>query len=114
MLLLFWLFSALLAPKPTITERPDFKLFFDRQELAGSFLLYDQKKDRFTAYRYDRCQQGFLPASTYKIINTLIGLETGVIPDENYVIKWDDVKRDISAWNQDHTLQSAFRVSAVP
>ena len=62
----------------------------------------------------DRSNQTFLPASTFKIANTLIGLETGILQDENSPMKWDGVKRDMAAWNQDHTLRSAFQASCVP
>ena len=99
---------------PTVTNRPDFARFFDAEKLPSSFLLYDLQKDAYTAYRYDRCQQAFLPASTFKIANTLIGLETGILPDENAPMKWDGVTRDMAAWNRDHTLRSAFQVSCVP
>ena len=76
-------------------------------------MLFDQKQNRYHTYSYERCQQGFLPASTFKIINTLIGLETGVISDSTYELKWDGKKRFAPAWNHDHALASAFRVSAV-
>lgn len=99
--------------KTTVVSHPDFKTFFDKQGVAGSFLLFDQKNNRYATYNYERCQKGFLPASTFKIINTLIGLETGVIPDSSYGMKWDGTKRFAEAWNRDHTLASAFRVSAV-
>jgi len=46
-------------------------------------------------------------------MNSLIGLETGVIPDENYVIKWDGTQYPIPAWNQDHTLKTAIQNSVV-
>jgi beta-lactamase class D len=97
-----------------VTERPELGRFFYEEKLVGSFLLYDLRKDTYTAYRYDRCQQGFLPASTYKIINSLIGLETGILTDENTVMKWDGVKRGNENWNRDNTLRTAFQVSCVP
>lgn len=53
------------------------------------------------------------PASTYKIFNSLVGLESGVIKDENFMIKWDGKKRWKEDWNQDHTLQMAYDHSAV-
>lgn len=55
------------------------------------------------------------PCSTFKIYNTLIGLELGLLkgPDEPWY-KWDGVKRDIEGWNRDLTLREAFKVSAVP
>jgi beta-lactamase class D len=55
------------------------------------------------------------PCSTFKIYNTLIGLELGLIkgPDDPWY-KWDGIHRDIDGWNKDLTLREAFRVSAVP
>ena len=55
------------------------------------------------------------PCSTFKIWNTLIGLENGLISatdDEFY--KWDGKKRFLPEWNKDLTLKEAFRVSCVP
>ncbi len=55
------------------------------------------------------------PCSTFKIYNTLIGLELGLIKDPDAPwYKWDGIHRDIEGWNQDLTLREAFRVSAVP
>jgi beta-lactamase class D len=55
----------------------------------------------------------FLPYSTFKIPNTLIGLETGVIPDEKFTLKWDGKKYAIDAWNHDQDLASALHESVV-
>jgi len=55
------------------------------------------------------------PCSTFKIYNSLIGLELGLIKGaDGPWYKWDGVKRFIDGWNQDLTLREAFRVSAVP
>ncbi|MEM9304534.1 MAG: class D beta-lactamase, partial [Pseudomonadota bacterium] len=54
-----------------------------------------------------------IPASTFKIPNSLIALETGVIRDEHAVFTWDGVERQIASWNRDHDLASAIRYSAV-
>lgn len=53
------------------------------------------------------------PASTFKIPNTLIGLETGVIPDASFSLPWDGTHHEIEAWNRDHDLRSALEESAV-
>ena len=55
-----------------------------------------------------------MPASTFKILNTLIGLETEIIEGETYVIPWDSVNRQIQVWNREHNLTSAFQNSVVP
>lgn len=64
-------------------------------------------------YDKERCKQYFLPASTYKILNSLIALETGAIKDENEVIPWDSVNRQYDKWNMDQTLRTAIKYSAV-
>ncbi|MCB2378301.1 hypothetical protein LGH70_11945 [Hymenobacter sp. BT635] len=96
-----------------LTER-DFKKYFDSYGLRGSFLLYDQKANHFTAYDVARCSQGFLPGATFAIPNTLIGLETGVLADTSHVFAWDQVRRDPEVWNQDLRLRPALRVSCQP
>jgi len=95
-----------------ITER-DFKKYFDAQGISGSFLLYDLKADRYVGYNAARSREGFIPASTFKIPNTIIGLETGVLPDTNYVFQWDGKPKWIKAWEADLTLSQAMRVSCV-
>jgi beta-lactamase class D len=80
---------------------------------TGAFVLYDLNSDSYIRYNPERCSERFLPASTFKILNSLIGLETGVIPDENYVIKWDGTQYGIPSLNQDHTLKTAMQNSVV-
>ncbi|WP_170934787.1 class D beta-lactamase [Hymenobacter gelipurpurascens] len=98
---------------PTVTER-NFQAHFDQYGVTGSILLYEEATGRYVAYNQARCRQGFLPASTFKIPNTLIGLQTGALPDTATICKWDGVKRDFPQWNQDMTYAQALRVSCVP
>lgn len=81
--------------------------------INGCFVLYDFNNDQVIKYNEERCAQRFLPASTFKIPNSLIILEEKVIPNENYIIKWDSVDRGWDKWNMDHDLRSAFKYSAV-
>jgi beta-lactamase class D len=90
------------------------KLFID-EGTAGTFVGYRTDDYLIIASDRDRSGQAFLPASTFKIANSLIALETGVVEDpDKDVFKWDGVKRSIEAWNQDHTMRSAIAASAVP
>lgn len=97
----------------TTEIREDFKKYYDHFNLDGSFALYDPQMDKYIFYNQDQFEQTFLPASTFKIINSLIGLETGVINDENFVIPWDSVTRQNINWNTDHDLKTAFKNSTV-
>ena len=89
----------------------DFSKFFSNYQ--GSFVLLDYSSNFYIKYNVEQCNKRFSPCSTFKIPNSLIGLETGVIPDENFILKWDGVKRDIDLWNQDHTLKTAIKYSVV-
>jgi beta-lactamase class D len=92
----------------------DFAKVFDEFNVKGSFLLYDNSNDKFILYDSIRCSQRFIPASTFKIFNSLAGLETGLIPDTNFIFKWDGIKRDVIQWNRDLKLRLAFQYSCVP
>jgi beta-lactamase class D len=82
---------------------------------VGTFVGYKTDDYLVIASDTERSGEAKLPASTYKIPNSLIALETGVVEDpDKDVFKWDGVKRSIEAWNQDHTLRSAIAVSAFP
>ncbi|HEY3249913.1 MAG TPA: class D beta-lactamase [Ignavibacteria bacterium] len=92
----------------------DLGKFFDEYNVKGSFMIYDLSKDSYEYFDSARCYNQFTPASTFKIPNSIIGLETGVITDENFVIPWDSVVRQVEAWNLDMDLKTAFQVSCVP
>ena len=95
------------------TETRDFKNYYDAYQVTGSFVLYDQNNDHYILYNEPQINQPFIPASTYKICNSLIGLETGVIPDENFIIQWDSVMRKNPSWNSDQDMKTAFKNSTV-
>ena len=88
---------------------------FTEAGTAGTFVGY--KVDDYLVIASDKNRSGEakLPASTFKIPNSLIALETGVVgdPDQD-VFKWDGVVRSIEAWNRDHTMRTAIAASAVP
>ena len=82
---------------------------------AGTFVGYKVEDYLIIASDKTRSGEAKLPASTFKIPNSLIALETGVVEDpDKDVFKWDGVKRPIEAWNKDHTMRSAIAASAVP
>lgn len=61
----------------------------------------------------DQCAERFSPCSTFKIPNALIGLQTGVLTDENTTFKWDGHEYGREAANRDQTLTSAIQNSIV-
>ena len=97
----------------TTEIRSDFKKYYDQFNVDGSFVLYYPQADKYIFYNKDQFEQAFTPASTFKICSSLIGLETGEIKDENFIIPWDSITRDNPNWNTDHDLKTAFKNSTV-
>ena len=77
------------------------------------FMLSEGEAGPAFAYHAEECEQRKVPCSTFKIPNSIIGLDTGVLTDENHLFKWDGTKQFISDWERDHTLQSAVQYSVV-
>ena len=108
----FFLFSC--TPN-NITEDNNIKKYFDQYHVTGTFGMYDNGQASFKIYNLKRfTDSAYLPASTFKIVNSLIGLQTGVITNEKMIIPWDHVVRANPDWNKDLTMEEAFKVSAVP
>jgi beta-lactamase class D len=97
-----------------VKQDKNLKKYFDENKVEGCFALMNNATGKFTVHNLSRYRDSaYLPASTFKIINSLIGLQTGKISNDSMVIKWDGVKRRVDDWNKDLTMYEAFRVSAV-
>jgi beta-lactamase class D len=94
-------------------ELSELKNIFDKYKVDGSILIYNQNDNVYMGYNLARCNIAFCPASTFKIPNTLIALESGIATTES-VFKWNGEKRTFSSWEKDMTIKEAFQVSAVP
>ena len=89
--------------------------YFTENKVEGCFAIMDNATGKFTVFNLGRYRDSsYLPASTFKIVNSLVGLQTGKIVNDSMVIKWDSVKRWNEDWNKDLTMYEAFRVSSLP
>jgi beta-lactamase class D len=88
--------------------------YFDENKVDGCFTMLNNSDGKVTVYNMRLDTMRFLPASTFKIVNSLIGIETGKITDEKMVIKWDGVTRWNPNWNKDMNMTEAFKESCVP
>lgn len=93
--------------------REDFEKFYNEYQVTGTFVLYDLKENRYTLYNQKLYSKPVVPASTFKICNSLIALETKVVKDEHFELPWDGIERFVPSWDKDHNLQSAFKNSVV-
>jgi beta-lactamase class D len=107
------LFTSLSSPAADIVARPQWQRYFDAKDVRGTFVLLQPANDRYLVLDEARSRKRFLPASTFKIPNALIGLEVGSITDENEVFHWDGKPKPRAAWERDHTLATGMRESVV-
>lgn len=96
-----------------VAKNIDFGRHFRDLGVQGAIVIYDPTSDRLLQYNPQRNKTAFLPGSTFKILNTLIALETGVMGDEIEVLTWDGISRKVPAWNRDLNMREAFRLSAI-
>jgi beta-lactamase class D len=89
--------------------------YFEKEKLTGSFGLLNNNNGQFTIYNLTRFRDSaYLPASTFKIVNALVGIQTGRVKDDSTVIPWDGITRNIKEWNQNLNMKEAFHFSSVP
>lgn len=121
--LLLGLLSCSDAPKPKIEThntndesleivRSDFQSLLDSAEVKGSMLIWDEKK--YYSNDFEWAKKGHLPASTFKIPNSIIALELGIIDNDSTIIKWDGKPQFQKRWEKDLTFKEAFHLSCVP
>ncbi|MFW2566965.1 class D beta-lactamase [Aliarcobacter butzleri] len=85
---------------------------FKKYQVEGTLVLESLNTKKVDIYNKKRANTPFSPASTFKIPNTLIALNEGVV-NKDSIIVWDKKVREFDAWNKDQTLQSAFKSSCV-
>ncbi|OTG55346.1 class D beta-lactamase [Acinetobacter sp. ANC 4204] len=86
---------------------------FDQLQTTGVIVIKDQHGLHSYGNDLSRAQTPYVPASTFKMLNALIGLEHDKATI-NEVFKWDGQKRSFPAWEKDMTLGQAMQASAVP
>ncbi len=110
---LLLLLAALIVATPGHAEDADLAALFAAAGVEGTLVIADLDGDPVHIHNAPRAAQRFPAASTFKILNTLIALEEGVIAGPDAMIPWDGRLHDMPDWNRDHTLTSAFGASCV-
>lgn len=95
------------------TLRPDFEEHFKKFDVEGDFVGYHIKQNKYVLYNPETFDTPASPASTFKILNSLIALEIHAVKDANEVLRWDGIRRDVKEWNADTDMKNAFKNSTV-
>ncbi|MEO1435216.1 MAG: penicillin-binding transpeptidase domain-containing protein [Bacteroidota bacterium] len=93
---------------------PVFGHWLDSLQLDGAILIYDSGNRTYHTNDSAKSLVGQLPASTFKIPNSMIALESGVATSDTMLIPWDGQDRMFDSWEADMTLRQAYRRSCLP
>jgi beta-lactamase class D OXA-209 len=91
-----------------------FQSLLDQNKLKGSILILDSKENTYYSNDFSWAKTGFIPASTFKIPNSIQALENGIVEDENTMFPWDGEPRYLKSWEEDLNFRQAFQRSCVP
>ncbi len=106
------IFILLVIFTPAYAEKTTIEALYKHSNTSGSMII--ESADKSVTHRYNvNDNEGFVPASTFKIANTLIMLEERMIKGPFDTIEWDGKERAHPPWNKNQTLTSAFRQSCV-
>jgi beta-lactamase class D len=95
-------------------EVPELAKCFEAQGVAGTFVLFDVANDTMLVSDEARARKRFTPASTFKIANSLIGLDTGAVKSVDEVLPYGGKPQRIKEWERDMGLREAIKISNVP
>lgn len=99
-------------------ESPNLERFFTAKNTQGTFALFDPQKNIWLYHNEARAGVQYLPASTFKIPNSLIALEARIADTPDFELVWDKAKYPRQpwwpeAWATKHSLHTALQYSVV-
>jgi beta-lactamase class D len=96
-------------------EEPAVAALFRQAGVEGTFVLLEERSGELRGSNRQRAEQRFVPASTFKIANALIGLSLGAVRNVDEVIPYTgDANPFMREWLQPMGLRGAMKVSNVP
>lgn len=93
---------------------PTYQDILDSAKLNGAVLIYDSQQETFYTNDSVWMKTGFLPASTFKIANSINALENGIAKDTNTMFFWDGKPKFLKSWEEDMNFFQAYQRSCVP
>lgn len=92
----------------------EWEKFFEKAGVQGTVVFKELGREQRHFYDFKRAQKRKIPASTFKVIHSLIAYETGTVQKADHLFKWDGKPQWLKAWERDLTFHEAIKVSAVP
>jgi beta-lactamase class D len=91
-------------------DAPQLGQFFAARNLEGTFVLNDLAANQLVVFNRARAAQRFVPASTFKIPNSLIGLDCGAVQDVDEILPYGGQPQPFKQWEHDMALREAIKL----
>jgi beta-lactamase class D len=107
-------FADAATPVAHVEERPDLARHFKEAGVRGTWAVLDSATSKLSMVDRRRAERRYSPASTFKIPNSLIALETGAVKDIDEILPYGGGTYKRKEWERDMNLRDAIRVSHLP
>lgn len=113
-MIIFYLILAVASHAQDFEENDEIAELFVKANVNGTFILFDPNKNTYVGHNVERANTRFIPASSYKIPHTLIGLSLGAVFDVDEVLPYGDKPAYLKIWEKNMSLRDAIKISNVP
>jgi beta-lactamase class D len=112
--IILYLMMSLGAYAQDLKENKDIENLFVDAGVNGTFALYDPLKKEYVGHNGARANTRHIPASSYKIAHTLIGLAVGAVSDVDEILPYGGKPAYLKIWEKNMSLRDAIKISNVP
>lgn len=95
-------------------QSPEVSALFETAGVTGTFVLYDVDAGILVGHNQARSEVRFVPASTFKIPNSLIGLAVAAVKSVDDALPYGGQPQPFDTWEKDMGLREAIALSNVP
>ena len=95
-------------------QSPELDKLFEEAAVKATFVVYDVQEDKFIGYNSARAEKRYIPASSFKIANTLIGLNERAVKNVDEILPYGGGPQYLKSWEHDMSLRQAIKISNVP
>ena len=92
----------------------EIQTLIDSSNSLGSVLIFKPSANTYYSNDFEWAEKGHLPASTFKIPNSIVALELGIIENDSSMFFWGGEDRFQERWERDMNFKEALQLSCVP
>ncbi len=99
------------ASVPSYAFHPEWKTKLESSKMTGGVYVFHPKDNAWNVSDSVQLHQSFMPASTFKVVLSMLALELGIVKDEKQVLAWNKVPSNRPEWDKNQNLTEALQLS---